>query len=329
MGSYTVGLIGAGGIAQAHLPAWLQLGVDVVVQSVSGASELVARYGGRVVDSLEELLAVADAVDICTPTPAHRDLVLAAAVAGKNIVCEKPLALTVEDATAMIDACAAAGVALYPGHVVRYFPAYAAMHEAVAAGTLGALAVQRFQRIGAAPAMAWFHDDALSGGIAMDQMIHDLDFARRNAGEVVRVYATRVAGVSAGPGPAMPVTAQVILTHSSGSISYVNGVWGHAGVSFQTRFEVVGDRGLLQHDSNHHSPLTFNGLATAAGSGYRPTVPYVEDPYLSELREFYRAFREGVEPRVSAHDGRAAVAIAVAANESIRAGSAVQLEVSS
>jgi len=324
---YTVGLIGAGGIAHAHLPAWLQLGADVVVHSLVGAPELVAEHGGRVVDSLEELLALSDAVDVCTPTPTHRDLVLAAAAAGRHVVCEKPLALTVDDVTAMIDACAAAGVSLYPGHVVRYFPAYAAMHDAVADGTLGALAVQRFQRIGAAPRMAWFHDDEQSGGIVMDQMIHDLDFARWTAGEVVRVHATRTTGSEGGDGPALPVTAQVILTHRSGAISYVTGTWGHADVTFQTRFEVVGDQGLLQHDSADHQPFSANGLPAVAGSGYRPTVPYSESPYLSEIREFHRAFREGVEPRVSALDGRAAVAIAAAANASIRSGSAVDLEV--
>ncbi|WP_375422955.1 Gfo/Idh/MocA family protein [uncultured Friedmanniella sp.] len=327
MGADTVGLVGAGGIAGVHLAAWLRLGVDVAVFSLGGAPELVAGHGGRVVSSVEELWAVSDAVDVCTPTPSHRELVLAAAAHGKYVVCEKPLALTVDDVTAMIDGCAAAGVALYPGHVVRYFPAYAAMHEAVAAGTLGALAVQRFQRVGTAPAMPWFHDDRLSGGIAMDQMIHDLDFARWNAGEVVKVYATRAVGDASGPGPALPVTAQAVLTHASGAISYVNGVWGRVGVSFQTRFEVVGDQGLLQHDSDDHQPLLVHGPSPVAGSGYRPTVPYGEDPYLSELRDFYRAFREGVRPRVSAHDGRAAVAIAVAANESIRSGRAVEPEV--
>jgi len=326
---YTVGLVGAGGIAHAHLPAWLELGADVVVHSLVGADELVAQHGGRVVGSLEELLAQSDAVDICTPTPSHRDLVLAAAAAGKDVVCEKPLALTVDDVTTMIDACAAAGVALYPGHVVRYFPAYAAMHDAVEAGTLGTLAVQRFQRIGAAPRMAWFHDDEQSGGIVMDQMIHDLDFARWNAGEVVRVHATRSAGPGDGTGPALPVSAQVILTHRSGAISYVTGVWGHADVTFQTRFEVVGDQGLLQHDSADHQPLTTNGFPAEAGSGYRPGVPHSESPYLTEIREFHRAFRDGIQPRVTAEDGRAAVAIAAAANESLRSGAAVDLEVRS
>lgn len=329
MSAYTVGLIGAGGIAHTHLPAWLKLGVDVVVHSQVDAPELVAQHGGRVVGSLEELLTLSDAVDICTPTATHRDLALAAAEAGKDVVCEKPLALTVADVTTMIDACAAAGVALYPGHVVRYFPAYAAMHAAVEAQTLGALAVQRFQRVGAAPRMSWFHDDTLSGGIVMDQMIHDLDFARWNAGEVTKVYATRTVGDPIRSGPALPVCAQVVLTHRSGAISHVNGVWGHPGVEFRTRFEVVGDQGLLQHDSAEHQMLSFSGFPTTAGSGYRPTVPYAEDPYLSEIREFYRAFRDGIEPRVSALDGRAAVAIAAAANESIRSGAAVTLEVRS
>jgi len=327
MGNYTVGLVGAGGIANSHLPAWLALGVDVVVFSIDGAAPaLVRRHGGgRVVDSYAELLAASDAVDICTPTFTHRDLVVEAADAGKDIVCEKPLALSEADTAQMIEACERAGVRLYPAHVVRFFPEYVAMHRAVADGALGRLAVQRFLRAGAAPAAPWFSQKELSGGLVMDQMIHDLDFARWNAGEVTRVYATESPSLREDGAPE-PVTAQVVLTHESGALSYVNGVWSRNAVAFQTRFEVTGDGGLLQHDSLANPPLAFNGTADEV-SGFQPSTPFGESPYLTELREFYHAFLGGPTPRVDARDGLAAVAIAAAALRSIETAAPVTMDV--
>ena len=323
MGNYTVGLVGAGGIANSHLPAWLALGVDVVVFSIDGAAPaLVERHGGgRVVDSYAELLAVSDAVDICTPTFTHRDLVIEAAEAGRNIVCEKPLALSEADTAAMIEACERAGVQLYPAHVVRFFPEYVAMHDAISDGDIGTLAVQRFLRAGSAPAAPWFSQKELSGGLVMDQMIHDLDFARWNAGEVTQVYATESPSLRE-DGVPEPLTAQIILTHQSGTISYVTGVWSRKPIAFQTRFEVAGDAGLLQHDSLGNPPIAFNG-STDEVSGYQPTTRFSESPYLTELREFHQAFLGGPSPRVDAADGLAAVALAAAALRSIETAAPV------
>ena len=102
----TVALVGAGGIADLHLPALLTLGHDVVVFSGSdSARRLVDRHGGRVAGSLADALSECDVVDICTPTSTHRDLTVQAAELGKHVICEKPLALTLDDADRMIRAC--------------------------------------------------------------------------------------------------------------------------------------------------------------------------------------------------------------------------------
>jgi myo-inositol 2-dehydrogenase / D-chiro-inositol 1-dehydrogenase len=72
----------------------------------------------------QELINDVEIEDICTPTQLHKPMVLEAAAAGKHVICEKPVALTVPDAQAMIDACAAAGVRFFVGMVVRFFPQY-------------------------------------------------------------------------------------------------------------------------------------------------------------------------------------------------------------
>jgi len=320
--SYTVGLVGAGGIARVHLPAWLALGVQVLVHSTDGAAELVdACGGGTVVGSLDQLLASVDAVDVCTPTPSHAEVVAAAAGAGRHILCEKPLGRTAAQAERLVELCAAAQVQLYPGHVVRFFPEYAAMHQAVTGGAIGQVAVQRFSRTGSRPLAPWFADDQQSGGLVLDQSIHDLDFARWNAGEVVRVFAREVQT----PAPGGIRSVQVVLTHADGAISYVTGTWAAAGTTFRTTFEIAGTGGLLRHDSRDHPPLVVDAAARrSTGTGLLPATPFVESPFLSEIREVYTAFRGGPPPRVSAQDGLQALRVAEAAAESLRTGRVVE-----
>lgn len=312
-----IGLVGAGGIAHEHLPAWLSLGAEVVVFAHTGAEGLVARFGGSLAGSLAELLARCDVVDIVTPTPSHAELALAAAAAGRPVICEKPLARTAAEAERVVAAFEAAGLPIYPGHVVRFFSEYAAMHAAVAAGEIGEIAVQRFTRTGSAPAMEWFHDDGLSGGVLLDQSIHDLDFARWNAGEAATAYALESAagGVR---------SVQVVLTHVTGAISQVHGTWARPGTTFRTTFDIAGTAGVLYHDSAQHQALRLDlgdSPAPGAGRGLLPAMPY-ESPFRAELAEFLAALRGGPPPRVSARDGLAAIRIAEAAQRSLASGRA-------
>ncbi|MFD7291829.1 Gfo/Idh/MocA family protein [Streptomyces sp. NPDC059897] len=327
-----VGLIGAGGIARAHLPAWTALGARVTILSTDGhAEQLAAKYaefGVTAVHSLSELLDRCAVVDVCTPTYTHRPLVLEAVAAGKHVVSEKPLSLDVGEAQEMADAARAAGVLLFPAHVVRYFPAYAALAGAVAAGEIGEPAVLRFTRSGCYPVWApWFSDPALSGGILVDQMIHDLDFARLLAGDVVRVHAQVRGKQEAGAVAGDVATGTAVLTHASGAVSHVLGVWGLPDLPFRTTFRIAGPGGILEHDSTAHTG--FRVLAQGVrplGEGI-PGSPLTESPYLTELREFAEAVQGGPPPRVTARDGVEAVRIACAAAESARTGAPVELKV--
>jgi predicted dehydrogenase len=320
-----VGLVGSGGITHVHVPAWLELGAAVTVFSLEGAEELAAQYGLTVAGSLQELLDGVDVVDICTPTTSHRSIAVAAAAAGKDIVCEKPVGRTVEDGKAILGAVREAGVQLYPGHVVRYFPAYAAAKEAVDGGRVGTPAVLRFSRGGAGPASPWFYDVEQSGGIIMDQMIHDLDQARWLAGDITGVYAVQNTAGAEGAAdgePARIVSAHVTLTHASGAISHIQGVWGPPGMDFRTSFDIAGDGGALRFDSAADTSVVKN-LPAEAMDSYLPPAGAEESPYLSEIREFADAFAGGAVPRVSLEDGIIAVAIAEAALESLRTGQSI------
>jgi myo-inositol 2-dehydrogenase/D-chiro-inositol 1-dehydrogenase len=320
-----VGLVGSGGISHVHVPAWLELGAKITVFSLEGAEELAARYGLTVADSLDDLLGAVDVVDICTPTPSHVGIATAAAAAGKDVVCEKPLGRTVAEGTAILDAVRAAGTQLYPGHVVRYFPAYAAAKEAVSKGRVGNLAVLRFNRGGAGPATDWFYDQEQSGGIIMDQMIHDLDQALWLAGDVSSVYAVQNAAstpANADRPATRNVSAHVTLTHESGAISHIQGVWGPPTMAFRTSFDIAGDAGALHFDSAANTSVVKN-LAIEDSASYLPPAGAEESPYLTEIREFAEAFAGRAESRVSLEDGIIAVALAEAALLSVQIGQSV------
>lgn len=320
-GRPVIGLVGAGGISRAHLPALLELGSRVLVLRRTGADSLVAAHPGasvplEIVDSLAELLDRSDVVDVVTPTPTHLDIVRAALEAGCDVICEKPLARTAADARELADCAAATGSRLFPAHVVRYFPEYLALKRAVDRGEAGRLAVLRFLRSGSFPASGWFADLEASGGVIMDQMIHDLDQARLLAGPVRSISALRTR--SSRDGHRLEV-GHVNLTHTSGAISQCSGVWGPPSLTFSTEYAVTGDVGTLRHSS-----LDGGG----GGAGLEDDSSDVLDPYgpyTAQLREFFAAMTGGPAPRVSVEDGVEAVRIAEAALESVATGAPVSL----
>lgn len=305
-----VGLIGSGGIARMHAPAWKTLGAQVLVHSGSRAEALAAEFALEVVHSLDEVLARASIIDIVTPTFTHESFALAAIAAGRDIVCEKPLTLTATSSLAVIDAAAAAGVQIFPAHVVRYTAPYASAHNAVAEGRLGRVTEARFHREGSSPAIGtWFQEVKLSGGVIMDLMLHDLDQARWICGEVLSVDAVQhpptVDGLIA-----PIVSAQVTLTHVGGATSHIDAAWGPTGTTFNTAFSITGDSGVL----------TYSSLEDPASS-----LESQEDPYLEELRDFTAAFRGEGTPRVATADAVIAVELAEAAQRSVDSGQVVVL----
>lgn len=297
-----IGLIGTGFMGRTHAAAWRELGhpVSVYSRNAERGAAFAAEHGATAVADFAELLEQVDVVDICTPTDTHAELTLAAARAGRHVICEKPLARTPAQAQEMIEVCRTNEVRLFPAHVLRFFPLYVFAREAVQAGRVGQLTKLSFGRVNASPGPGtWFVDAARSGGVLVDLAIHDLDFARWLAGEVVGV-----AGESDRNGDVVRATAT--LTHASGVVSEVTGVWDVPGTDLTARFEIVGEDGVLRFDSAKSQSVTD-------GSG---EVLYTDDgsvdPYAAQLREFVDAIAGRVEPRVTPEDGLAALTIALA-----------------
>lgn len=299
-----VGIVGAGSIAPPHIEGWLALGADVCILRRTGADELAGRYGIPVVDELDALIDASEIVDIVSPTASHLNIARRAFVAGRHVVCEKPLAVTAADARAMAAAATDAGVRLFPAHVVRYFEGYHRLHEQ--RDSIGALLELTFRRTVAAPESAWFYSQDAGGGLIRDLMIHDLDQALWLAGPVAEVSATQ-------DPPAMdgivepPVSAHVTLTHLSGAVSHIRADWFEPGTPFRSTAEVTGARGALRFD---------NAELGVVREGYLPPASDL-DPYRAQLADFLHAIRTGRDARVRAEDGVAAVELVDAAYASL------------
>ena len=326
-----IGIVGTGFMGQTHADAWKETDA-VIYRCLAKTLELSRpfseKYGVQPSEDVQSLLKDVDIVDICTPTFLHKEMVLQAAAAGKDIICEKPLGLTVKDCVEMIHACRRAGVKLYVAHVTRFFPEFSAAKANVDAGEVGNVAVTRFSRESFQPFNAndnWYMDYEKSGGMIQDLMIHDFDLARWMAGDVVKVFAKNIVY----SGNIAPFDhAIVILTHKNGAISHITGSWAQPKPRFRTKFEIAGDEGLIKWDSQTASPLQvlMHKTDEEGGNVGLPGSPLLESPYTTQIKEFYNSIMNDAPVRVTPEDGLAAVQIARAALESAKTGRAVDLE---
>jgi len=320
-----VGIVGTGTMGEVHAAAWRAIGAEVAGCFSSNPQQRKAfakQHNTHSFSSYPELLNNADVVDICTPTATHKSLVLAAAQAGKHVICEKPIALTVEDAEAMIEACR--GVRFFVGMVLRFFPQYRSAKQLVAGGRIGKPAVLRLKRVSYVPQNpdAWYFNEALSGGIVVDLMIHDFDYARWLAGDVERVYALKTL---ADTGSAQYV--QTVLRLKSGAIALIEGGWAYPPGVFRTGLDLSGTDGLIEWSSDQPSPLItfFPPKVEETASVGLPTSGLADDPFAAELRHAYQCIQSGAPFEVTAEDALEALRISLAVRKSVATGKPVKL----
>lgn len=328
-----IGIVGAGFMGSTHAAGWAKTqGQLVGIHALNEEQmyKLAAQYHIRAYPNFDALLADVDVIDICTPTYLHHEMVLHAAAAGKQIICEKPLALTVGQAREMVNAAEQAGVRLLVAHVVRFFPEYAQAKSIVERGEIGRVAVIRLTRCSFQPkstADNWFLDPAKSGGMMLDLMIHDFDYARWVGGEVLSVFARSVRSRN----PESPIDyGLVVLRHKNGTLSNIEGGWAYPPPMFRTAFEIAGDGGLIEHPADSSVPLNVYLKQSYSDTGPdvgRLSSPLAEDPYTTQIKHFYDVLtNQAITPRVTAQDGLAAVQIALAAGESARTNRQVNIE---
>ena len=295
----------------------------VVDLDTDPATSLAERTGARATAEMDEALSDpdVDAVLIALPTSVHRMATERAAEAGKHVFCEKPIARTVEDAIAMTEACARAGVAFQVGHVVRFFPEYARIKQVLDEGTLGQIAMVRTMRR-SGPVMErspWFADLEKNGGLIIDLMIHDLDTLRWYFGDVERVYAH---GLSYTEWQQTRDVAMASVRFRNGVMAHLDASWAHGG--FYTAIEVAGEKGLLSHNSRKNATLTFESSEKLDFVNNAPSLAFSRpspfNPYAREIAHFVEAIRTGSPVMTDGAESTRTLALAQSVLDSMQTG---------
>ena len=263
-----------------------------------------------------------DAVVITTPTFTHRDLVLEAASLGAHVLCEKPMALDLEECDAMTDAVNAADVVLQLAFMRRFDPPFVEAKRQIDAGAIGDPILIRSLTRGPGLPPAWANDVRTSNGMLAEVNSHDFDAVRWLAGkDIAEVYAVGSALKRPDLRDELPEfydTAVVTLTLEGGGYGVIDGVCP-VDYGYDARAEVVGTRGVLWIGELRD---TATVRVTREGGAHQPHFTTWRDrfrqAYVAEAEHFVACIRGGATPRVTAADGRAAVAAVLAANRSLR-----------
>ncbi|SEK09548.1 Inositol 2-dehydrogenase [Marinovum algicola] len=324
-----VGLLGAGRIAGVHATA-ITANPDSTLAAVSDyfpeAAEKLAKQYGSTARTTDEIIAdpEIDVVLIATSTDTHSDLIEQATQAGKAVLCEKPVDLSLERARECQANAAKSGKPVMIGFNRRFDPNFAAVKKALDAGEIGKtemLAITSYDP--APPPIAYIK---VSGGIFRDMMIHDFDMANFLMGAApVTVSAVGSCLVDKEIGEAGDFdTAAVTLTYADGRIATIRNT-RRAGYGDQ-RLEVQGADGMLQVGNlveNLVSKSTANGVTSA-----KPVLFFLErymPAYAAEWNAFVEALKAGGALPVTLDDGVAALAMAEAATQSAKSGQPVRL----
>ncbi len=327
-----IGVAGVGRIGRMHAgiiaretPGASLAGVFDVY--ATGAAEVASEFQVPAM-SYEEMLASpdVDAIAVCSSTDTHVDLIERAAAAGKAIFCEKPVSLDLAEVDRALAAVQAAGVPFMVGFNRRFDPSHAAVQQVVAAGDVGEPHLARISSRDPAPPPVEYIK--VSGGIFVDMMIHDFDMARFVVGSpVLQVYAIGAVRVDPAIGEAGDLdTAVVTLTHANGVITTIDNS-RQAVYGYDQRLEVFGSAGMaLSENPNKTTAMVFT-----ADQRHGANLPYFFlDRYMDSYRREWAAFvsyvTDGGPSPVSGADGRAPVAIGLAAWESVRTGLPVSVD---
>jgi len=327
---FGVALLGAGRMGMEH--ARTMLGVaearvlaiaDPNVQAAEAARELLRAE--KVYADPEEAIhhPGVEAVVIVTPTDTHARYIERSALAGKAIFCEKPVAKDLGETRRVLEVVRHKGVPFQIGFQRRYDPPYAQAKSKIEAGEIGQ--VEQFIAVMRDPAPAPLDYLKASGGIFIDQSIHDIDCARFLVGEVEEVHAWGAVRVD----PQIGEIGDVDTTNLS--LRFANGALGviqnsrRAVYGYDVRTEVFGSRGKLVMDATPKTPLWQYGRGVNADH-YHFFMDRFKEAYRLELEAFFRFLSQGKTPTPGPKDALESLRIALAATRSLKEKRAVRLE---
>ena len=309
-----VGLIGAGGIGQAHSNAYKQM-PDARVAAVvdvrfEQAQQLAKEHGARAYASLEQMLQVEtlDMVDICTPTFNHAEIATRCAQHGWHVLCEKPIANTLEEARAMIAAARQNGVMLMVAQVIRFWREYAYLKQAYDEGRYGRLLQIWLSRLSGIPRehrKNWNVDPGRSRLAPFELHIHDVDFLNFLLGKPDRLSSVAVNHPE--------LYASYIHTRYfyetealKGVLVEAEGGWWAGAMPFNCPYRAVFEKAVLAYDFTRGSVLLYEpespearpvDLSWGVWLGEELHLENIDGIY-NEIAYFISCVRKGIPPTV-------------------------------
>lgn len=251
-----VGIVGCGFMGRMHGNVYGMLDDAELVACVDHrpqrGSDYAGEFGVKLYADLAGMLAEeqVDIVDVCLPTYRHAEATIQACEAGKHVVCEKPMARSLEEADAMAAAAKKAGVKLMIAHCIRFWPEYALLKDAVVDGRYGKLLSLNLTRYGEFPTWSsdnWLADESKSGGGVLDMHIHDTDYALYLLGKPDEV-------VSFGSVDQRGASHAFTTMRFGGTVAHLEGGWNlPPGSPFRMAFRAVFEKALMIWDG---APMT-------------------------------------------------------------------------
>ncbi len=336
MAAMRIAVLGAGFMGGTHARAYSTLN-DVEIAAIHAASatraeSLASELGTIWTSDLDRILGDAsiDAVDICLPTPQHREATEAALAAGKHVLLEKPLSLTMDDAEAIVRAADASDRVVMVAHVLRFWPEYVELKRIIDSGELGTPRyVNAVRRQPAPDWMAGGPRGHLTGGSLHDMLIHDFDAANWVLGSPESSFAR---GEYNAPNEAID-QAQVLVTYDNGGSATIDGgSMMPESYPFTSRFEVLCDHGAVEYHFRAGGRSFEVGEPTNILTVYRnegdPEQIEVEqtDAYANECAYFVECVRAGT-PAERSNPAAAldAMRVSLAAQASTQRGAPVSV----
>ena len=339
-----VAILGAGFITDIHMESYHRFVPEAEVVAVYARNPEKAKafaekhHIPQWYDDIDTIIqnSGCEVVDICLPNYLHATATLKAAAAGKHIIIEKPLAITIEEADAMIAACKKAGVKLMYAEELCFAPKYERVRQMVKEGAIGDIYMLKQSEKHSGPHTDWFYDINLSGGgVLMDMGCHAMAWFRwmLNNAKVKSVYAS-MSTVLHGGRTKGEDNSVVILEFENGVTAVAENSWAKHG-GMDDKSEVHGTGGVVYADlfmGNAAISYSKSGYGyamekadTTIGWSFTVFEEVFNQGYPHELKHFIECVQQNKEPLVTGEDGRAVLEILYAAYASAGAGKKITL----
>jgi predicted dehydrogenase len=337
-----VGILGMGYMGRTHYEAYQQL-PDVRVRAICdnklarAQGDLTGTAGNVLKEGIDRIamdgvhgttnwrevvdLPDVDAIDICTRTPSHVEIAIAALDRGKHVICEKPLARSSADAAKIAAAAERSRGIFMPAMCLRFWPEWVWAKEAVADRRFGRVVGATFRRVASMP-KGWFSDGAQSGGALVDLHIHDVDFILWLFGRPSGVFSR---GYSKTSGEVDHAFTQYLFSGTDApQLVTAEGCWCMAdGFEFEMSFTINFAGATLDYDFARGA----QALQLFREGRTEVVTCKTENGYVGELRYFTDCVRRGDKPAiVTGRDAVECLQVLEAERESVASGRTVELK---